>query len=529
MLLLSALFVAGCSAGPGGPSVHQGGTLYMSLDSDPTSLNPLVANDPVSARAYAPLFPLLYAANRDLSVGPDLAAGLPALSDSGKTLTVSLRTDAKWSDGMPITADDVVFTVGTETDPMLPSHASFHWAPLKSVSKVDQFTVKFTLTAPDAAFVANSLVTPIVPQHALQGVASGQMAKASFTAAPTVTGGPFKFDHRAPGQAIYLNSNPNYFLGNPHIDHIVEMVTQDPSKVLDQLENGKLSWVPMLAADSAGSGASAPGVMVAAYPALSLDAVMFNVRAGRLFAEPALRQAFASSIGHDSLVSHATGNAQGYAVSGDINPYSWAYSQSAVRQYAADSGRAHDLLSHDGWTVPGSGVATRAGRRLAADIIFPASDASRASAATDIAAQTKSNGFNLTPKPLDDASFERALTSGGFDAALVALPMQLDPDESTFLASSGPRNYGGYSNPSLDALLNTELGAIPAANENVQQARKDTFEQIEQVVFADVPLYCLWVPRVFTGFNAAVGGVAGAGVQLEGGRADTFYRDWYLR
>jgi peptide/nickel transport system substrate-binding protein len=527
-LALCAALLAACSSGQSGPQARQGGTLFVALDADPVSLNPLVANDTVSAQAYAPLFPLLYSANADLSVGPDLAAGLPVVSSSGSVLTVSLRAGAKWSDGTPITADDVVYTINTERDRSLATHAVFDWSRLKSVAKVDALTVKFTLSSADATFIADSLVTPIVPQHAFAHLTPAQIAAAPFSSGPTVTGGPFKFDHRIAGQAIYLNANPGYFLGNPHLDHVVETIGHNSKQIVDQLQNGKLSWVPLLPADAAASAASAPGLTVSAYPDTAVKAVMFNVRAGHVFADRAVRQAFAYSVAHDSLVAQATGNAQGYPVWGDTNPNSWAFDQGASVQYVPDSAHAHQLLGQDGWKVAGSGAATRNGQSLTAQLIYPSSDASRGSAASMLSQQASVNGFKLTPKGLDDAAFTSAVASGNFEAAVVSVPTGLDPDDSATLASGGRGNYGGYTNTTLDTLLMSEIGAAPAAGQNIQQARKPLFSRIEQIVSTDLPLYFLWVPRAFTGFNATVGGVAGVGPQLVDDRADSFYRDWYL-
>jgi peptide/nickel transport system substrate-binding protein len=528
MLALCSWLAAGCSSGSSTPAVRQGGTLRVSLDSYPISLNPLVADDAVSAQAYAPLFPLLYTLNADLSVGPDLAASLPTVSDSGTVLTVPIRSDAKWSDGTPITADDVVFTVTTETNPSLAAHAGMRWPGLKSVSRVDQFTVKFTLSSANASFIAAALVTPVVPQHALAHVTPAEIAQDPFSSGPTVTGGPFKFDHRVAGQAIYLNANPNYFLGGPHIAHIVETVINDSAQTVNQLENGTLSWAPNLSAGSAASAASAPGITVSAYASTALDAVTFNVRAGHRFADRAVRQAFAYSIDHDALVAQATSNAPGYPVWGDVNPSSWAFDQAAALRYAPDTSHARQLLTHDGWSVPGSGVASRGAQTLAAQLIYPSSDASRASAATLISQMARVNGFALTATGLDEETFRSAVSSANFDAAIVSVPTEVDPDNSALLSSGGSLNYGGYASASMDAAISAELAATAGAGQNLQQVRKPLFSRIEQLVSADLPMYFLWVPRAFTGFNATVGGVAGVGDQLIDDRADSYYRDWYL-
>jgi len=511
--VLAGVLANACTIAPARPGLRQGGTLSVAIDSEPTSLNPLVAGDLPSIRAYTPLFPLLYSAHTDLSVGPDLASALPTVSASGDVLTVPLRNDAKWSDGMPITADDVVYTVTTEMNPSLDTRASFNWGPLQSVVKVNAHTVKFTLAAPDAAYLANHLVFPVVPQHVLGQVNVAEMSQAPYNSAPSVTGGPFRFNHRVAGQQIVLDASTNYYLGTPHLAHVVEVVTHDPNQVLNHLGSGQLSWAPVLEPGAAAAAASAAGVALNAYPATSFVAVMFNVRRGHPFAEHVARQAFALSIDHDTTVVQASGSAQGVPVWGDINPISWAVDSSALTMYARNPQHARNLVD---------------GRHITTQLIFPVSDPSRASAATLIARQTHDSGFNLTATGLSDQAFAAALSGGNFDAAVVAIPTTLDPDDSAVLASGGGANYGGYTNAALDGLYGAELSATASASATLQQVRKPIFSRIERMVTTDLPLYFLWAPRVFTAFNVTVGGVAGAGAQLDNDRNETFYRDWYL-
>ncbi|HXO14846.1 MAG TPA: ABC transporter substrate-binding protein [Steroidobacteraceae bacterium] len=498
-----------CSGNGAGPTVRNGGTIYVSLPAAATSLNPLVARDVASMRAYTPLFPLLYAAQADLSVAPSLASAQPTYADGGKTLTVPLRTDARWSDGTAIIADDVVYTVTAELNPHLQTQAAFNWGPLTAVAKVDAHTVRFSLSTPDAAFLADQLLTPIVPQHALASVDPAHMATDGYSSAPKVTGGPFVFSHRDAANTIFLDANPSYFLGKPHADHLVELVGDDTTAPT-LLGEGKLSWDPQLSPASAGQAIVSSGVAVNSYADTSLVAVQFNIRAGRPFASAAVRQAFAYSIDHDALVGQATGASQGFPVLGDINPTSWA--AGGAIQYQLDATHAAQLLH---------------GAHPAASIIFPSSDAQRASAAAIIAQQTVAAGFALQPDGVSDPAFQSALSSGAFDAAVVSVSTGLDPDNASLFATGGALNYGGYSNPALDALVASELNAA-AAGTDLQQARKPIFARIEQAVSRDLPWYFLWAPRHYMGFSATLGGVSAVGVQLDADRTNSFYLDWFV-
>ena len=510
---LITLALSACSTSPPNVQPRQGGTLYVALPSEPASLNPLVANDPVSQRAYAPLFPLLYSMAPDLSVAPALATAQPAFSDAGRTLTVTLRADATWSDGKPVTADDVVYTVSTEMNPALPSHASFDWRALTSVSKVDAHTVRFSLARADAAFAATSLVIPIVPAHVLSGIDPTMMAGSAYSGGPTVTGGPFRFGKRVAGESITLSANPAYYAGRPHADSLVERIVADPNAVVAQLGASQLSFAPDLSPMAAAQAVIASGVTVYSYAETSLVGLQFNVRRGRPFAASTTRQALAYSLDHDGIVAAATGTAQGYPVWGDINPASWAYDPGSTNRYATDAGRARQLLH---------------GARPTATLLYPSSDPARAMVAALVLQQAQAAGFRLTPRGVADPAFASALAAGTFDAALISVPGGIDPDSSALLASAAPANAGGYHNAAVDALLQSELGATPSASMTLNQVRKPIFDRIEQIVTTDLPVYFLWAPRHFVGLSAIVGGVSATGLQLDRCRDNTFYVNWFL-
>ncbi|MFN2582588.1 MAG: ABC transporter substrate-binding protein [Candidatus Dormibacteria bacterium] len=491
---------------------RNGGTLHITLSSEPTSLNPLVANDPVSQRAYAPLFPLLYSMGPDFAVAPDFASALPSFSDDGKTLTVPVRADAKWSDGVAITADDVVYTISTEMNGSLQTKAAFNWGPLDKVSKVDDHTVRFTLSHPDAAFIAESLVMPIVPAHTLSAVDPSQMAGNAFGNGPTVTGGPFKFDKRAQGQTISLTANASYYGGRPHADALIEHIVADENTAVTQLGEAQLSVDQELSGMGAANALVSSGVTVNSFAEPAIVGVQFNLHGGRPFADTSVRQALATTLDHDGIVSAATGTGQGFSIWGDINPMSWAYDPSSMHRYANNPQQSQQMLH---------------GAHPTGALIYPMSDGQRAMAAAQIAQQSQAAGFKITPVAKADKDFASALSGGDFDAALVKLDTGLDPDNSAIFGSNGAENAGGYSSSDVDSLLNMELSATPGSA-SLNDTRKPIFNKLEQTISGDLPIYFLWAPRHFIGLSAIVGGVSGAGAQLDRDRANHFYVDWYL-
>src|SRR4030081_1508237 len=192
-----AVFLSACGgSSTTGTSITNGGTLIWALDADAQSLNPFVAGDVPSVRAYGFLFPNLYQADKNLNGIPDLADGMPSISADKKVWTVKLRKDAKWSDGSPITADDVVMTVNMQNNPNLDTDAAFDWGELDSVAKVDATTVKFTLKDVFAPFQANNLLTFIAPASVYGKIAPAKHRTDPVSLNPTVTGGPYTFRQR---------------------------------------------------------------------------------------------------------------------------------------------------------------------------------------------------------------------------------------------------------------------------------------------------------------------------------------------
>src|SRR5207248_9556216 len=129
-----AILVAACgNAAPSSETPRSGGTLIWAIDSDATSLNPFVISTLPEYRIMSFLLPNLYSVDKNLNVVPDLADGLPSVSSDATVWTVKLKKNAKWSDGTPITADDVVATETMQADPTLETDYAYDWSMAKTV------------------------------------------------------------------------------------------------------------------------------------------------------------------------------------------------------------------------------------------------------------------------------------------------------------------------------------------------------------------------------------------------------------
>ncbi|MHB8719420.1 MAG: peptide ABC transporter substrate-binding protein [Candidatus Dormibacteria bacterium] len=503
----------------------------MGLYAAPESFNPLVAGDLNSVRAYTPLFPHLYSVSPDLTITPDLATSLPAVD--GTTWTVTLRSTARWSDGKPITATDVVYTITTEKNPALDTQATFDWSEVTSVVAVDPHTVRLTLTRPDASFLGDHLTTAIVPAHVLGDTAVAQMSQSLFGQKPLVSGGPFRFVAKVSGSEWQLDANPTYYGARPRLDTIDEVVVADPALLSGQLAAGSVLYDNGLTAAQAADARSQYGVNVSSYAALGYYAVQPNERAGRLFADVALRRALDDTLDRRAITARATGGT-GTVMWSDISPESWVYRSAGITPHPADVAAARALLAADGWTAPGGGTASKGGTPLSATLIYPRSDPARALAAQVVVAEARAAGFSLTAQAVEDGTYGDDLAAGTFDLALTAGGLGVDPDDSPTLAcdaippaNPAGLNAGGFCDPALDALFTQEQAATGTSWSALSSARAPIFAQIEARVAQEVPLIPLWTDTRWVAVNITVGGVT-VGPQLDEDLGSAYLASWYL-
>src|SRR6202158_3948369 len=447
-----------------------GGTLSWALDADAQTLNPFVAGDVPSVRAYAPLFPNLYSVDKNLNVIPDLADGMPSVSSDRKVWTVKLKAGAKWNDGSDITADDVVSTVNIQADQNLDTLAGFDWSVLDKVEKVDKLTVKYTLKDVLAPFLANNLVGYVAPASVYGKIDHATMSKDPSNQKRTVTGGPYNFVRWTPGSKIEYAANPTFFGGPPHFDKLIANVITDATAATNAIINGDVQWNP--AVGDAGQGGvqkvqqASPSVASHSFADLSYIDVRMNQRTGHPFSDKLVRQAFAYALDKNSLVQAAKG-VTGVPLWGELPPASWAYDDSATVKYTQDVAKAKSLMQQAGYTIGADGIAVKNGKKFSYKLRVRAGKPDRLKAAEIIQERVRAIGMDLTPDPIDFKIFYTPLYNGTYDVAIAGFGLNLDPDDYTTLSTSqlqpehkNGQNWTGYSNPQLDTLIDQERATI---------------------------------------------------------------------
>lgn len=232
-----------------------GGEYITSIIGDPKTFNPYNANDATSATLSETMYDgLVQTEPITGNVVPKLAKSFEILPDN-RTYIIHLRKGIKWSDGKPITADDVYFTFNTvifggfgdgSTKDIMTIDGK-----LPKIEKIDNYTVKFTTPKQFAPFL-RTLSASILPKHVFEkATKKGNAYFLTFQGIDTkpkdiVYSGAFKLSEYIPSQRIIYTKNPNYYLINskneklPYLDKIITLITSDMNNQTLKFESGEI-------------------------------------------------------------------------------------------------------------------------------------------------------------------------------------------------------------------------------------------------------------------------------------------------
>lgn len=514
-LLALALLVAGCSPRSAGPSSapRAPGSVRFDLAADPTNLNPLFLHQDASsveqqlARLAFEPFLDLDSHGRDvpalLAVVPTTANG--GISSDGRTLVYHLRAGVHWSDGLPVTSDDVLYTLHAILDPRNPvrSHEGYDLIDRAVASGPLQVTFHLKhVWAPAVRTYFSYGFSPqfVLPAHILRK--QEPLAQATFNASPTVGDGPYTFVRWTRGESLLYRANPRYWRGAPKAQRLDIRVIPDPSTNMVMLGAGQLDWnliAPVQQANLAGK----PGLEFRVVSTAVVAGIAINTTHPPLD-DVRIRRALAMSIDRNGISRKITLGR--YPVTNMLQPqFSWAYDP-AVRQPGYDPGAADALFDATGYRRGPGGMRAKNGKPLAIVYVqFPESTTG-VRVATAVQAELRDRGVDISLKSISNAQLflpgaqGGTLASGNFDLAYVPWTMGADPDDSSVLGCRRPANYMRFCSAEVDAFERRAL-ASPSRGE-----RRRLYGSIGRIVARDVPVIYLFNADYIYAYRARLRG-----------------------
>ncbi len=503
--LLALALSVGCSRPA--PSAAPA-TVRFDVAADPTTLNPLFAH-PDADNVESQLARLVFlpfidvdARGRELPVLleriPSVANG--DLSRDGTTIVYRLRA-ARWQDGVPVTAADVVWTIHAILDPHNPVRSRAGWDRIASVVALDARTVRVRLRAPWAPavntyFTYGAAQQFVLPAHLL--ARERDLAHAAFNAAP-VGDGPFRLLSWRRGDRLEYAAVPG---GGARAARLDVRVVTDPQTNYTLLTSGAIDWNLIAPIQKAGL-AGIRALRYRSVPLMLVAGIALNVRHAPLD-DVRVRRAIAASIDRATISRKLTfGN---YRPVDTAQPLSSWGRDPRVRLPAFDPAAADALLDAAGWRRGPDGLRGRKGRRLELTYVqFPESTTG-VRVAQFVQGELRARGIDVVIKSVSNAQLflpaadHGTLASGAFDLAYVPWAMGLDPDDSFLLACGGSSNVMHWCDPQVDA-LETRALAVPD-----RAVRAQLYAQIERRVAAAVPIVYLFDPAYIFAYRAALRG-----------------------
>lgn len=453
------------------------------------------------------------------------------VSQDGTIYNFTIRPNAVWHDGTPVTSDDVIFTIERmkSAGSLYPQDIKDLWGRV-TVTRLNEKNLKFTLPEPYVPFL-DYLTFGVVPKHLLEAVPPDQMASAEFNIKPVGTG-PYRFDQLLveDGQirGVVLTLSTNYYGTPSFIEQVVFRYYPTSAAAFDAYRQGDVSAVGQVSLDVLNAVLEEPGLSLYSSRLPQMGFVLFNLTSPELpFLQDAeVRRALMLGLNRPNIINTVL-QGQAFVADSPILPGSWAYFD-GIEKFAYDPDAAIALLKKEGYVIPAGGGDVRAkdGVPLAFTLAHP-DDAIHTQIAQAIQTQWMRIGVRveLIPQPYDQLVLT-TLASRAFQSALVDLNLSRTPDPDPYpfwhqAEAVGGQNYSGWDNR--------------AASEYLEQARVTADYSLRaklyrnfQVVFArELPALPLYVPVYSYGVDEQVQGVQIGPLYEPSDRLNTFTR-WYL-
>jgi peptide/nickel transport system substrate-binding protein len=478
----------------------KGETVHFAIAADPQTLDPLFAhadaNSVEQQLARLAFEPFIDIDEHGRPV-PALLDRIPTVANGGvsrdgRTIVYHLRRGVMWSDGVRVTARDVLFTLHAIMDDRNPIRSREGYDRIARATRIDDSTVRIELRSAWAPAVATLFSYGTAPQYVLPAHLLAHVARldqAAFGSAP-VGDGPYLLIGWERGERLRYVANPRYWRGSIAVPKIEVRVIADPGANFTALQSGDLDW-NLISPVQQQSILHAPGLAFRYVPLALVAGIALNTTHPPLD-DPNVRRAIAASIDRQAISDKIT--FKRYPVVDTAQPlWSWAHDPS-VRLPAFAPATADQLLDRAGWLRGADGIRVKNGKRLALTYVqFPESQTGVRVAAF-VERELRARGIDVGLKSVTNAklflpqSQGGTLASGDFDLAYVPWSMGADPDDAFLLTCNGPANYMRWCDPAVDALEERALVA-PTMNE-----RKRLYSGIEHRVAAAVPIIYLFNP-----------------------------------
>jgi peptide/nickel transport system substrate-binding protein len=488
-------------------------TYVRYFPANPDNLNPIIQRDVYSDYLLSYIFDPLYDydTQNNYVLKPLLASALPTISEDKKTFTIPIRKDAKWHDGHPVTAHDMVFGYQMVVNPEVDSaQKKSYYADVEYFKAIDDYTLEIRMKKA-YAFYANLLnMKSIVPKHLFEGVTPAQFNNFKYPAGHKLAGtaysinplgyGAYSVERFEPQKEIILVRNDDYWGPKPEVKRIHVLILTDTLASRQFLKRGDLdafnyNVTRQWKMEDQNDAYIKRNFNLTLYYRAVYYYIGWNLQK-EMFKDKRVRVALAKLCDIDAFINQVE---LGYATR-CIGPYSKEFAQAdpAIKPIAFDPKGAASLLDEAGWKdTDGDGIRDKGGQKFEFQFLMPSKNPRGESLSTLLQEELKKAGIRMTIRALEWNAFSEEIHNQKFDALFSGWASS-DPEDDSFQifhsSQSKERgsNYVTYANPKVDELIEK------ARVEFDQAKRNELCHEINRLIYDDQPYCFLFHPQLIS-------------------------------
>jgi peptide/nickel transport system substrate-binding protein len=512
---LAAAALAGCTGTDSSPagSGDVGGTLVISIPGEVGTLVPGL----VVSQADRQVTDLLY--DRLADIGDDMNTigdkGFKAQlaerwqwAPDSLSIAFKLNPKARWHDGQPVRATDVQYSLGLIKDPAFGSQATPLISNVDSVSVRDSLTpvVWFKKRTP-GQFYDFVYQVVIVPQHILGNTPAAQL-KTADVARRGIGSGRFRLAAWQPGQRLEIIADTANYRGRAKLDRVVFVTSPDFNSAAARFFSGEADMFEQLRPEQIAKVQTDSQRRIMRYPSFQYAYMAFNLvdpkqpsRPHPIFGERAVRRALTMAVDRRAMLRNVF-DTIGTPIHGPFPP-TVSVADSGLPQIPYDTVKARALLDSAGWVPGPDGVRVKNGRRLEFGITSPNSSAARHQYAVLLQEAFRRVGASARLDETDFATYSAKQGSHGFDTEMAVYvtdpsPTGFKQSWSTAGIARDGSNFPSYSNPTVDALLDSSATAFDPAR------TKSYARRAFEIIIEDAPGIWLYQPLTVAGLHKRI-------------------------
>ncbi|WP_459503387.1 ABC transporter substrate-binding protein [Bacillus sp. C1] len=437
------------------------------------------------------------------------------VSSDQLTYTFHLRKGLKFSDGSPLTADDVAFTL-----------TLLHDKAYEGGDDVLQYAIKGGQDYKDGKATSIEGIKIVDPQtiqittekanaQALVGLGREVLSKAYYGKdykqntsldylkelyGKPLAAGPYKFEKYVPGQEVRFVANEHYYAGEPKIKNFIYKITSADTK-FQLFQTGEVDYTGVGTGDEILEQVKGLGFAnIEIETASSFSYIRMNSKKPYL-QDKKVRQALIYGLDRKKYVDTAL-KGYGTVANVPIHPTSWAYTDEGINKYEYNLEKAKKLLDEAGWKAGSDGIREKDGQKLKLTY-YGSSSAKEGDLFIPIAKENyKELGVEFNPEFMDFNTMLSKVNKGDYDLASVSTPITADPSETVGgYSSEGEGNSLGYKNKKVDELIKKGIETVDL------EKRKPIYKELYKELSDDPPVILLNYRKVITAYNANIKGI----------------------